>query len=148
MRASANRPATLYTERHDDIVARAQEHGGIVVKGTGDGFLIASDAAAQAVDAAVAFQQAIERWNERGDEPLVVTNRHQRRRPRLRSQRHGGHITLLSAAEGSIDRGVCVGDGPVWVHRLASGVERVVALLAECSVCGRDRSLVFFGGAR
>jgi class 3 adenylate cyclase/tetratricopeptide (TPR) repeat protein len=58
---------------HDSIVAlAASQRGGIVVKGTGDGAMVAFPASADAVDAAVAFQQGVERRNHGGDEPLAL----------------------------------------------------------------------------
>ena len=64
-----------FRREHDEIVARAaDEHGGTLVKGTGDGALVAFPAAAAAVDAAVAIQQAIDRRNQRADEPLALAS--------------------------------------------------------------------------
>src|SRR5262245_28687321 len=49
---------------HDAIVARAaQACGGVVVKSTGDGALLAFSGGAEAIRAAVRMQQAIERRN-------------------------------------------------------------------------------------
>jgi class 3 adenylate cyclase len=58
---------------HDAIVARAAAtRGGVVVKGTGDGAMVAFPAAADAVDAAVAIQQLVDRRNRRGGERLAL----------------------------------------------------------------------------
>ncbi|MEX2100124.1 MAG: AAA family ATPase, partial [Acidimicrobiia bacterium] len=56
---------------HDTIVREATEaHGGEVVKGTGDGALVAFLGAAEALSCAIAIQQAIERRNRTADERL------------------------------------------------------------------------------
>ena len=56
---------------HDAIVARAlAAHGGELVKGTGDGALCAFGAAADALAAAVAIQQRLERRNRDAPEQL------------------------------------------------------------------------------
>ena len=58
---------------HDAIVARAAaERGGRVVKGTGDGAMVAFSAAADAIAAGIAVQQQIERHNRDASEPLAL----------------------------------------------------------------------------
>ena len=58
---------------HDQIVATAAaEHGGEVVKGTGDGTLLAFGGAADALAAMVAIQQGIDRRNRGAAEHLSV----------------------------------------------------------------------------
>jgi class 3 adenylate cyclase len=58
-------------QEHDAVVARAANVcGGIVVKSTGDGAMVAFSGAADAVAAAVRIQQGIERRNRDRDEPL------------------------------------------------------------------------------
>jgi hypothetical protein len=62
-----------FRRAHDQIVARAAAASdGVVVKGTGDGALLAFSSAAGAIDAAVAIQQRIERRNRDVDEPLAL----------------------------------------------------------------------------
>ena len=56
---------------HDEIVRRAADrYSGRVVKETGDGVMLVFGAAADAVHAAVAVQQAIDRRNRLGGEPI------------------------------------------------------------------------------
>jgi class 3 adenylate cyclase/tetratricopeptide (TPR) repeat protein len=59
--------------RLDDLVARVTaDHGGIVVKGLGDGSMCAFEGAAGAVSGAVAIQQAVHRLSRRAPEPVKV----------------------------------------------------------------------------
>jgi class 3 adenylate cyclase/tetratricopeptide (TPR) repeat protein len=56
---------------HDQIVARAAAtYDGVVVKGTGDGAMVAFSSAAGAIAAAVEIQQRIERYDRTASEPL------------------------------------------------------------------------------
>jgi class 3 adenylate cyclase len=58
---------------HDDIVRiAAGAHDGEIVKGTGDGTLVAFSGAAEALAATIAIQQGIERRNRGAAEPLSV----------------------------------------------------------------------------
>jgi len=56
---------------HDAIVVRAAgAHGGQIVKGTGDGAMVAFSGAAEAIAAGVTMQQLVERRNGTAPEPL------------------------------------------------------------------------------
>ena len=62
-----------FASAHDAVVARAAlDHGGDIVKGTGDGAMVVFDGAGDALDAAVAIQQGIELWNREEIEMLTV----------------------------------------------------------------------------
>jgi class 3 adenylate cyclase len=62
--------------RHDRLLTEAVEgHGGRVVKGLGDGIMATFPGAADAVAAAVAIQQAIDRLNRSGKAPLPLSVR-------------------------------------------------------------------------
>src|SRR5688572_22413892 len=62
--------------RHDRLLTEAVEgHGGRVVKGLGDGIMATFAGAADAVDAAVAIQQAIDRLNRSGKTPVPLAVR-------------------------------------------------------------------------
>ncbi|MGH9009086.1 MAG: ATP-binding protein, partial [Acidimicrobiia bacterium] len=62
--------------KHDELLARAVEgHGGRVVKGLGDGIMAAFSGAADAVAAAVAIQQAVDRFNRSGKAPVPLAVR-------------------------------------------------------------------------
>jgi class 3 adenylate cyclase/tetratricopeptide (TPR) repeat protein len=52
--------------------AAAAEHGGREVKNLGDGLMVAFPGVGAALDAAVAMQQAIDRHNRAGGEPLAI----------------------------------------------------------------------------
>jgi class 3 adenylate cyclase len=59
--------------RHDDALAKAvTDHGGRVVKGLGDGVMASFAGASDAVAAAVAIQQAIDRLNRSGKAPAPL----------------------------------------------------------------------------
>jgi class 3 adenylate cyclase/tetratricopeptide (TPR) repeat protein len=65
--------ADALRREHDSIVRRVTvAHDGVVVKGTGDGALVAFAGASDAVAAAVRMQQAIERRNRDAMEPIGV----------------------------------------------------------------------------
>src|ERR1044071_5331323 len=58
---------------HDQALCQAVEaNGGAVVKGLGDGIMATFAGAADAVAAAVAIQQAIDRLNRSGKAPVVL----------------------------------------------------------------------------
>jgi class 3 adenylate cyclase len=58
---------------HDDALrAVTGRRGGQVVKGLGDGLLVTFSGTSEAVTAAVALQQAIDRLNRRAAEPLAM----------------------------------------------------------------------------
>jgi len=58
---------------HDQVLLVAVEsHGGKVIKGLGDGIMASFDGAADALAAAVAIQQGIQRRNRRSPAPLAV----------------------------------------------------------------------------
>ena len=58
---------------HDAIVPRALRlHGGELVKGTGDGSMCSFDSTVDALAAAVAIQQGVERRNHQAAEPLAL----------------------------------------------------------------------------
>jgi len=58
---------------HDTIVRQAAlRTGGEIVKGTGDGSMVAFPGAADAIAAGIAIQQGVERRNARAEEPLAV----------------------------------------------------------------------------
>jgi class 3 adenylate cyclase len=58
---------------HDRLVRRAMsEHGGTEVKALGDGFMLVFSAAAEGVDAAVAMQQAVDRFSRRTPTPVRI----------------------------------------------------------------------------
>jgi class 3 adenylate cyclase len=58
---------------HFDVVGHAMEAaGGAVVKNLGDGLMLAFDAAASAIEGAVAAQQAVARSNRHATEPLMM----------------------------------------------------------------------------
>jgi class 3 adenylate cyclase/tetratricopeptide (TPR) repeat protein len=60
--------------REHDAIARgtAERHGGRVVEGTGDGSMLAFEAAGEAVRAAVAIQQGVEQRNRGSVEPIAL----------------------------------------------------------------------------
>jgi len=59
--------------RHDDVLTKAvADHGGRVVKGLGDGIMATFAGAADAVGAAVAIQQGIDRLNRAGKAPAPL----------------------------------------------------------------------------
>jgi adenylate cyclase len=61
----------VFRREHDAIVARAARAcAGVVVKGTGDGAMVAFASAVDAVAAGVRIQQAIERRNRSAEEPI------------------------------------------------------------------------------
>jgi class 3 adenylate cyclase/tetratricopeptide (TPR) repeat protein len=63
--------ANALLREHDEIVRGAAErHGGRVVEGTGDGSMLAFEAAGEAVRAAVAIQQDVEQRNRRAVERI------------------------------------------------------------------------------
>jgi class 3 adenylate cyclase len=65
--------ANAVLAEHDEIVRRAAEsHGGRVVEGTGDGAMLAFDAAGEAVRAAVAIQQGVDQRNRRAVERIEL----------------------------------------------------------------------------
>jgi tetratricopeptide (TPR) repeat protein len=58
---------------HDDALrAVTERRGGQVVKGLGDGLLVTFSGTSEAMTAAVAMQQAIDRLNRRAEEPLAM----------------------------------------------------------------------------
>src|SRR5271169_3775709 len=58
---------------HDRLVRVAtEEHAGTEVKALGDGFMLVFSAAAEAVSAAIAIQQAVDRFSRRAPEPIHV----------------------------------------------------------------------------
>lgn len=58
---------------HDRIVEDAvAAHGGVVVKGRGDGFLLRFSSGVNALNAAVAVQQGLANWNSRGGGPPIL----------------------------------------------------------------------------
>ncbi len=58
---------------HDRIVRQVTaEHGGTEVKALGDGFMLAFGAAAEGVGAAVAMQQAVDRFSRREPTPVLI----------------------------------------------------------------------------
>ncbi|HEV3364770.1 MAG TPA: AAA family ATPase, partial [Acidimicrobiia bacterium] len=62
--------------RHDRLLTEAVErHGGQVVKGLGDGIMSTFAGASDAVDAAVAIQQAVDRFNRSGTAPVPLSVR-------------------------------------------------------------------------
>ncbi|MGH9289490.1 MAG: ATP-binding protein [Acidimicrobiales bacterium] len=65
--------ADALRREHDRILGDAvAQHGGTIVKGTGDGAMVAFAGAADALAAAVAVQQRIERRNRTAVEPLKL----------------------------------------------------------------------------
>src|SRR5438093_7968814 len=61
---------------HDRLLTQAVEaHAGRVVKGLGDGIMATFPGAADAVAAAVAIQQAVDRQNRAGKSPLPLSVR-------------------------------------------------------------------------
>lgn len=65
--------ADALRREHDRILADAvAQHGGMIIKGTGDGAMVAFAGAAGALAAAVAVQQRIERRNRTAVEPLQL----------------------------------------------------------------------------
>jgi class 3 adenylate cyclase/tetratricopeptide (TPR) repeat protein len=66
-------PADELRRRHDKLLAQAVEaHDGRVVKGLGDGVMATFAGASDAVAAAVAIQQAVDRLNRSGEAPVPL----------------------------------------------------------------------------
>ena len=58
---------------HDRLVRdETAEHGGTEIKALGDGFMLVFGAAGAAVSAAVAMQQAVERFSQRAPVPVRI----------------------------------------------------------------------------
>jgi class 3 adenylate cyclase len=58
---------------HDRLVRHATDvHGGTEIKALGDGFMLVFDAAAEAVGAAVAMQQAVDRYSRRSPTAVQI----------------------------------------------------------------------------
>jgi class 3 adenylate cyclase len=72
MRVSPQRMDELRREHFSLVGLEVDEHGGRMVKTTGDGVMAVFDSAAEAVSCAVGVQQRLERRNRKADEPLQV----------------------------------------------------------------------------
>jgi class 3 adenylate cyclase/tetratricopeptide (TPR) repeat protein len=65
--------ADVVRHEHDRLVRDASaDHGGTEIKALGDGFMLVFAAAAEAVTAAVAMQQAIDRFSRRAPVPVQI----------------------------------------------------------------------------
>jgi len=99
-------------QEHDALLRDgAEDGGGRVVKGTGDGFLVAFPSVGGALDAAVAIQQGLERRNRSAEVAMMV--------------RIG-----ISVGDASVEDGDYFGVSPIEAARLcceASGGEILVA---------------------
>src|SRR4051812_33508795 len=87
-------------------------HGGVEVKGTGDGLMVVFNASAEAVAAAVEMQQAVARFNRRAEAPLGI--------------RIG-----VSAGDVAWEDGDCFGTPVVEARRLCDAAESDAILVSE-----------------
>ncbi len=119
----------LRSEHDARLSTVAEQHGGTVVKGTGDGLIVAFAGATEALHASVAFQQAICTLGRRSQLPLTA--------------RVG-----ISAGDVTFEGGDCFGSPVIEAARLCAAADGSQILVADLvRMLARGRGRLAFGAS-